>query len=291
MADGDLITENWQIEYRETLIGEGSPFALVQAEGLIDLPGLQTADRLRLRRHGLSPGDDFAASRSIVLQIEVDAETESELNSTMATLLEITRPGLAESPMTVQIPGVAGGGKRRLNVRPRRRNVPIDLDFFYGLPIVTVEFVATDPRIYDGTPWQVSTTLPSGLGSGLSFPAVPPLTFSGSSETGDVGAQNDGTFPVSPVIRIDGPVTNPSVTHLEKGYVLDFTITLGSSDYLIIDAESRSVLLNGSSNRYSTLSSTSQWWDLDPGDNTIRFRSDTNLETAILTAYYRSAWI
>lgn len=290
MADGDLISSDWQIEFRETLIGEGSPFALVRAEGLLDLPMLQTADRLRLRRHGLSPGDDFAASRSIVLQIEVNAETSSELNSTMSTLLEITRPGLAESPMTLQIPGLAGGEKRRVNVRPRRRQVPIGLDFFYGLPIVTIEFVATDPRIYDSTPWQVSTALPSG-GGGLYFPAVPPLTFSATSETGDVNAENEGTFPVAPVLRIDGPVVNPSVTHLEKGATLDFTISIADGDYLIVDAESRSVLLNGTSNRYSTLTSDSTWWELDPGDNTVRFRSDANTEDAVLTAYYRSAWL
>jgi hypothetical protein len=290
MADGDLVSDYWQMEYRETLLGEGSSFALVQAEGLLDLPALQTADRLRLRRHGLSPGDDFAASRSIVLQIEVDADDTTALNSTMSTLLDITRPGLDESPLTLKVPGVAGGGKRRVNVRPRRREVPIDLDFFYGLPMVTIEFVATDPRIYDATPWRVVTALPSGTG-GLSFPATSPLYFDAQSETGDIEAENQGTFPVAPVIRIDGPVTNPTVTHLEKGSTLDFTITLGASDYLIIDNESRSVLLNGTSNRYSTLTSTSQWWDLDPGDNTIRFRSDTNTEAAVMTAYYRSAWL
>lgn len=290
MADGDLVSQNWQMEYRETLLGEGSPFALVQVEGLLDLPALQTADRLRLRRHGQTPGDDWAQSRSVVFQLEVDAEDTTELNSAMSTLLDITRPGDPESPLTVQIPGVAGGGKRRLNVRPRRRQVPINLDFFYGLPIATVEMVATDPRIYDATAWRLQTALPSGTG-GLSFAATSPLYYEASSETGDVEAENEGTFPVSPVMRIDGPVTNPSITHLEKGYTLDFTITLGTGDYLLIDAESRSVLLNGSSNRYSTLSSTSQWWDLDPGANTIRFRSDANTEAAVLTAYYRSAWL
>ena len=290
MADGDLVSNYWELEYRETLLGGSSSFALVKAEGLIDMPPLTTSDRLRLRRNGLSPGDDFVSSRSVVLDIEVDAETTDDLNTTMATLLDITRPGLDESPLTVKIPGLAGGGKRRLNVRPRRRQVPVDLDFFYGLPMVTVEFVATDPRIYDATPWRVVTALPSGSG-GLSFPATSPLYFDASSETGDVEAENEGTFPVAPVIRIDGPVTNPSVTHLEKGYTLDFTITLGASDYLLIDNESRSVLLNGTSNRYSTLSSTSQWWDLDPGDNTIRFRSDANTEAAVMTALYRSAWL
>lgn len=290
MADGDLVSNYWDLEYRETLIGGSSPFALVKAEGLIDMPPLQTSDRARLRRDGVSPGDDFVSARSVVLEIEVLADTTEDLNTTMTTLLDVTRPGLDESPLTVKIPGLAGGGKRRLNVRPRRRQVPVDLDFFYGLPIVTVEFVATDPRIYDATPWRLQTALPSGNG-GLEFAADSPLYFNASTETGDVGAENEGTFPVAPVIRIDGPVTNPSVTHLEKGATLDFTITLGATDYLLIDNESRSVLLNGTSNRYSTLTSTSTWWDLDPGDNTIRFRSDANTESAVMTAYYRSAWL
>ncbi len=287
---GELITDNWQMEYRDTLMGSGTAYDIVSIDGLMDIPELQTSDRIRLRRHGLYAGDDFVGRRSIIVNFEVDAETVEELNTVLATLLEITRPGLEETPLSLQVPGVAGGGVRRINVRPRRRQVPINLDFYYGLPMVTVEFVATDPRIYDGTPWQVNTALPSGDG-GLYFPAVAPFTFSASSESGDVNAQNDGTFPVSPVIRIDGPVDSPTIENLTAGKTIELDTVLTSGQYLLIDTENRSVLLDGSASRYEDLLTTSEWWDLEPGENTIRFRSDTNTEDAVLTLSYRSAWV
>ena len=287
---GELITEDWQMEFRETLLGSGTSFDIVSVEGLLDLPDLQTSDRLRLRRHGLYPGDDFVATRAVTVAFEVDAPEVADLNTTMSTLLELTRPGLEESPLSLQIPGVAGGGLRRVNVRPRRRVVPVNLDFFYGLPIVTIQFVATDPRIYDGTPWLVLTALPSG-GGGLLFPATPPLTFVASSDTGDVNAENDGTFPVSPIIRIDGPITDPTIENLEAGKTIELSIVVASGDYLLIDTEARSVMLNGTASRYSELTATSEWWALEPGSNTIRFRSSTNTEDAVLSLSYRSAWL
>lgn len=41
-------------------------------------------------------------------------------------------------------------------------------------------------------------------------------------------------------------------------------------------------VLAGSSNRYSTLWSTSQCWDLDPRANTIRFRPNANPEASLI---------
>lgn len=287
---GELITQDWQMEYRGTLLGSGTPYEIVQVTGLMDLPEIQVSDRLRLRRHGLSPGDDFAGRRSVVATFEVDAPTVADLNSYLSTITALTRPGLEESPLSLQVPGVAEGGIRRLNVRPRRRSIPVNLDLFYGLPMVTVEFVATDPRVYTHSSYLSLTALPSG-GGGLLFPATPPLTFVESTETGDVNAENIGSFPVNPVIRIDGPITDPTIENLEQGKTIELSTTLALGQYLLIDTESRTVLLNGTASRYSSLLPTSEWWDLAPGDNTIRFRSSTNTEDAVLSVSYRSAWV
>jgi len=287
---GELVTDNWQMEYRGAALGSGTAFDMVQIEGLLDLPEIQTSDRLRLRRHGLYQGDDFAGRRAVVLTLEVDAADVDALNTELSTLLEITRPGLEESPLILQIPGVADGGKRRLNVRPRRRNVPVNLDFYYGLPLVTVEFVATDPRIYNDTESLSLTALPAG-GGGLLFPAAAPLVFVESTTNGDVNAQNDGTFPVAPVLRVDGPITNPTIENLEQGKTLELDIVVAGGDFLLIDTEARSIMLNGTASRYSSLLPVSEWWDLEPGANTIRFRSDTNTEDAVLSVSFRSAWL
>ena len=289
---GELVTADWQFEYLGIQFGDGTDTDVTSIEGLNDLPELVTSDRARLRRHGMYQGDDFASSRTVTLAFESNiSDGDRSGDEIMRSVMELTRPGLDESPLHFQVPGVAEGGKRFVNVRARRRSIPINKSYYWGYAQGTVEFVATDPRIYDATPSLALTALPDG-GGGLLFPAEPPFTFVTSSDTGDVTATNEGTFQVNPVIRIDGPVTNPTVENLaDNGKTIKLNATIAAGAYYLIDTESRSVLLNGTASRYNELDPTSEWWHLEPGANTIRFRSDTNTEDAVLTVAFNSAWL
>jgi hypothetical protein len=126
------------------------------------------------------------------------------------------RIGQSESALTFQVPGVAGGGLRRINAKPRRLKLPIEQRFFYRQPIASVEFFASDPRIYDDAEQQATTALaetPTGLTWDLSWN----LSWGTPGDSGSIFAVNAGTFPTPAVFRIDGPVTNPSIENITTG--------------------------------------------------------------------------
>ena len=288
MAAGDLITTDWEVEFRDLLLGGDTDFSLVQVEGLVDIPDLRTGDQALLRRHGLHPGDDFLGARTVTLTFEVYGDTEAELSTNMDALQGAFRPGLSEEPLVFQLPGVAEGNKAQVYARCRRRQSVIDRDWYYRLPLVVVEMVATDPRVYANTEDSVSADLPSG-GAGLTFNATFSLSFGGAISGGALNVTNDGTFPTPVAIKVEGPVTNPRITNTTLDKKLELDLVVADGDYVILDSATRTILLNGTASRYSSLTDDSEWWDLAPGVNAITYRASTATSSTItLTA--RSAW-
>ena len=79
------------------------------------------------------------------------------------------------------------------------------------------------------------------------------------------------------------------ITVVTTGQSLTLTATLASGDYIDVDTAARTVLLNGTADRYSYLT-TPQWWGIQPGANEIRYFADvTTASTATVT--FRSAWV
>lgn len=288
MATGDLVTGDWRAEFRGLALGDGSPYELVAISGLLDLPEVRSSDRTLLRRHGLLPGDDFLGGRSVALTLEVQADDAGALGAALDDLLEAFRVGPGEEPFVFQFPGVAGGGKRLVYARTRKRSAPLDLSFLYGRARVEVELFATDPRLYGFVEHSGTSPLPTA-GGGVSFPMTYPVSFGALSTGGTIVATNAGTFPTSPFFRIDGPVTDPRIENLTTGESLVLDISVGAGEFLTIDVEARTVLLGGKASRYSSLESSSTWWDLEPGRNEVTFRAATPT-SASLSMTWRSAW-
>lgn len=289
MAAGDLITSDYEIEFRGLLTGGESDIALVQIEGLVDLPPVRSADQILLRRHGAHPGDDFSDVRSIVVTYELHSATAAGFADLVSDLQQAFSPGGVEIPFVFQIPGVAGGAKALIWARAKRRQLPVNLDWFYRQPLATIELVATDPLLYSASESSGATSLPSA-GGGLTFPATAPLTFGAVSTGGTISAVNSGSFDTDITLRIDGPVTNPRVESLTAGKTIAVNITLATGEYLVIDTKARTVLLNGTASRYSSLDTSSRWFTLAPGTNEITFRASTPT-VATLAAVWRSAWL
>lgn len=287
MAVGDLVTTDWMVEFNGDVVGDGEVASLVMVEGLSDLPAVRTADKELLRRHGLHPGDDFMGGKDIILTLEIGASGTS-LDTEIENLSAAFQPG-DEREMVFQIPGVAGGGKSIVYARPRAMSAPQNLQWVYGLPVVTVRLAASDPRLYAFTESTETDTLPTTEG-GMEFNETPPITFGAVSTGGLFTCTNAGTFETWPVIKLTGPVTDPVVYNTTSGEHLAFDITVASGDYLLIDSGARTVLLNGTASRYSTLEVGSNWWPLAAGDNEIRYEAATTTSSNI-TLTWRSAWL
>lgn len=292
------ISQDWQLQYRDLLIGPDSPYDAPVIDGLAAIPELRSNDRARLRRHGELAGDDFLGGRTLTLTLAfkdpadcTEATLDQVFGQNMHALRLAFRPGEAEEPLSLQIPGVAWGapGPVRVNCRPRRMAATIDRRWGRRVPAFAVELHATDPRIYDDAEQTGLAALPSPSG-GLTFPVTPPLVFGTVSTGGTILADNAGTFPTPVQFRIDGPVTNPRVENVTLGRALQLTYTLDASEHLLIDSDTRTVMLGGTASRYSALGEAPEWFDLAPGVNEIKFSALT-ATAGTLTASWRSAWI
>lgn len=278
-----------QLEYRGVTIGHGTDFPVVTVEGL-DAPSIRASDRGVSRRHGQHPGDDFYEGRTVMISGYIRKRVPAEMSATRELVVAaLGVGGKSEEPLRFQLPAVAGGGARRIMCRPRRDRHVVDRELIRGNSREVFQLHATDPRIYDDTESSDSVGLPAG-GAGLTWPLTWPLNWGAITESGTITAVNAGNFDTGATIRVDGPVTNPRIENLTVGKTIEIDIVVATGDFLEIDTEENTVLLNGTASRYDNLTSTSQWWDLQPGSNEVRFRASTTT-AATLTLTWRSAWI
>jgi hypothetical protein len=97
-------------------------------------------------------------------------------------------------------------------------------------------------------------------------------TYGDAGESGRLTAVNDGASDAYPVLRIDGPVANPSIEQVTTGQTLVIDATLGDGEYLLIDTRTRAVLYMGSTPRRSWVRAGSTWPLLQPGSNELAYR-------------------
>jgi len=228
-------------------------------------------------------------SREIVVPVEITADDtttwESRLQDLKTALAVDPERDDPEDPLVFQVPGVAEGRKVRVNARPRGLAGVLDLSWFYEIPVVSLRFLATKPWIYDNTETTVTSPILAGSSSGLTWPLTWPLVW-GTVTASSFTVTNDGTSRAEFVATIPGPVTNPVIQHIDRGLELAFEITLDAGQYLEVDTEERTVLLNGTANRYYVKSGT--WFNLAPGDNLLSYRADSG--SSNLSIVYRSTW-
>jgi hypothetical protein len=292
MAAGDLITTDWEMEYNGLLIGGDTAFAIAQIDGLLELPDIDTGDVTYASRHGVAAGNDWMRGRTIRLTLEVYGSTPEELSTRMNELTTAFAPAIGETPLAFMIPGIAGGVKVQTEARVRRRSSPINREWYYNIPIVTIELYATSPYLEAGGSEGLTTatlSLPVVSG-GVEFDAEFDLGFGTVGTSGTVAVTNSGASDMYPTIDITGPVTNPVVTNLTTGEWWGYTGTVSSGDTLTVDTKARTVLMNGSANRYYLMTAGSEFFSLDPGSSTLRYNADAyTASTATITA--RSAWV
>lgn len=153
-----------------------------------------------------------------------------------------------------------------------------DDPFRYATDVISV------PIALPATPAGGWVFLPGGVGMDW------PLTL-GAEIAGGVGqVLHPGNAAVYPTLTIVGPLTNPTVENRATGQRISLNVAVGAGDQVLIDMGARSLTINGST-RFDVLSSTSSWWQIQPGTNEIRFSAATgDTGTQLLTVTYRPAW-
>ena len=270
------------------LLGAGTDYIVHSWDGL-GLPGVRTNDRPKPYVHGAFLGPEFVDGRNVIIDVSLRGDSDTDAMSMLDALIAawyFDATGLTaydtSSYLTVKLPGQS---IRRLYGRPRRGKIDIDR-LLQGHPSASLEWWAGDPRWYSDDLHSQGMSLGSAT-TGRSYPRSYDFGYGGTATSGAASIVNAGNFITQPTLRLDGPLTNVTLTNETTGESLVITYTLGSGEYLLVDFAAKTVLLNGTASRYYAKSGT--WWALRPGSNSIRFAASSGSGTATLS--WRDAWL
>lgn len=284
------VTLDWEIEIDPTVeafkIGNGTDFKLRAHDGLRGFPEIRTGDVLRANTDGAFVGTDYLGMRSVFFEVLVKGTDEDDLENNLELLRAAVRPGQRdEYAVSYQKPGQA---VRRFVGRCRGYQPAGEWrEQAAYMSTVRIRFDCTDPRIYSDTENSLEAQLAAAQ-NGLTFNMTANISFGGVAESGTLAADNDGSYPAPWVATINGPVTTPRIENITSGETLEFEITLATGETLVVDSLFRTVLLGGTASRYSTLTAESEWFQLAPGQNSVRFAGASGTGTMDLS--YRDAW-
>lgn len=284
MSAGDLISLPWQVELNELLMGPETDF-VVRHLDLWAPPEVRQAEQARAQAHGMSPGRDWFGSRLVAAEFYVIGDTDAIEAVNRQTLTGAWQPPSDTSAVPL-VWMEDDGIKYRLYGKPRLASPRVE-------PRIPTEcrFVATDPLIYSNVESSASTGLSTAVG-GLSFPATAPFVF-GSAGTGNtMSCPNDGNTATSWVATFTGPLIAPELVHVGSGKRISLTgASLAAGETLVVDSGpgKHTVLYMGTTSRYSWLAAASQWFDLEPGANSVTLLGASGAGSVSIA--WRSAWI
>lgn len=226
------------------------------------------------RSAGAWAGNGYAQPRHLSIGGLVRGPTEDAVSAAFDRLNEAV--AFDDTLLTI----TEGSRSRWCNVR--RTDEVLRSDLSPTVAKWSLQVVALDPRKH-GAPLTQSTRLPSSTG-GLTIPYTIPYSIPSTQVTGQVSIVNPGNETGPVVMRLDGPITGPVITHLGSGLRLTFaaSATLGAGEFWLIDMEAQSVLAQGQVTRAQYITSR-QWSGLEPGNNTWSFTAASYSAGALLT--------
>jgi hypothetical protein len=218
----------------------------------------------------------------------IDTSTEATYWAAYQVLAAAFRP-IGDVIADVELRYHKGGREYVLFGRPRM--VEPELSTVPGgTGFVQCGFVANDPFNYSGELVEVTGIGATTQLGGLSVPVSVPFRIRSRSLGGRATLTNEGTADTGLNLRINGPISRPSVTLQHFGREpqrLQVLFDLTDGQWLDIDTKSHSVLLNGVSTRRGQVSGDFPL--LPPGVSTIRFGA-SDFDAGSLEVRYRHTW-
>lgn len=142
------------------------------------------------------------------------------------------------------------------------------------------------------------TGLPETIG-GMTFPYSFTNDTTGSTSrwvwdetdiSGYVRLQNTGTAPSPVLIRVDGPVVNPQITHTGSDHVMAFDISLGSGHYILINGQTHEILVDGTDSVRGRIRRR-EWSQAEIGTNMWGFNASEFSDAARMTVSFYPAYL
>lgn len=142
------------------------------------------------------------------------------------------------------------------------------------------------------------TGLPKTVG-GMSFPynfstdntsSASKWMWSETAVSGCVRLQNTGTAPSPVLIRIDGPVVNPQITHTGSDHVMAFDMSLGSGHHILINGQTHEILVDGTDPARGQVKRR-EWSQAEIGSNAWGFNASEFSDAARMTVSFYPAYL
>lgn len=154
-----------------------------------------------------------------------------------------------------------------------------------------------DPCLYGLELVSGVSGLPKTSG-GMKFPycfgtcngSVSPWMWSEDIISGRVSLLNGGNASSPVFIRIDGPVVNPQVSHVESGHVMAFDLTLGINHYVTINGMNHEILVDGFDPARGNVVRR-EWSQAVAGSNEWAFSASEYSNDARLTVSFYPAYL
>lgn len=161
----------------------------------------------------------------------------------------------------------------------------------------SIGLTSLSPCLYGLDSVSGSTGLPSSSG-GMVFPyhfeeagvSSSSWMWSENVVSGQVGLDNVGTAPSPVMIRIDGPVVNPQVSHAESGHVIAFGVSLGSGHYVTMNGVTHEILIDGTDPARGRVVRR-EWSQAEPGMNVWGFNAGEYSDAARMTVSFYPAYM
>jgi hypothetical protein len=269
------------------VIGDGTSFSWTQ-DGPAWWAGteVRVSDQARTGANGYIAGTDLLGKHTDTIQCLLLGDDASDVGD----LIDQWKAACAYSPD--ELVAVRLNALGRTRIRYGRFRIPGEVDAKAArtgsLGVASAQFEALDPLTYSDDETSDATGRVTSAG-GITWAVTWPVSWPAGT-SGAITITNGGNAPAPWTARLAGPLTYPEITHVESGrrLALDLSanggVDLGADDFLDLDSAARSILLNGSADRRSQLTIDSQWWDLDPGDNTFVLAADAGGGTLTVTS-------
>lgn len=280
-----------QFQYKDDgLVLNGDPpvpfFDIMSVQGIDSAPvRLQTTER-----EGIDGGyvdSEFETIRTVVIEGNIYADVFA-----METYLDSLKANFAVTNTNYPLYFQTDAGQRMILAKAQGIRYNKDQLRRIGSANAQIQFIAEDPRIYSPTPLSGSVQLAAEVTTGRGYDKEYEFGYGGIASVSTVWLTMDGNRPTPAVVRIDGPVQNPSVIFDNTGAIITVQTTLNEGDYIEIDLGNKSVLRNGQASLRSVTTITGGWPMLVPGLNTFRFSGIQTPPTPVaeLTVTAYSAW-
>lgn len=278
MAIPDLNDYEWQLGDDGVLLN-ASVAGIAASLPFVDITSVSGLDsapfRLQQADHeGVDGGyvdAEFLTTRTVVLEGTIFAPVHDP--ETICDALKANwRPSKQEVPLYFKIPNKA---TRVVFGKPQGARYNIDTLRRTGQTPVQLQMLCPTPYIYDAqevfasAPIFIVSPGTNGFGFDLGFN----LGFGEPPEVTDTGGSllitNSGNRDAWPVLTMRGPVNNPVVWC--NGRFLLFETYIPQGQYLEIDTRKKTALLNGTSNRRTTLGQGSKWFSVPTGTTAMEY--------------------